>query len=42
VHKSTGFAGAEGPLPTLEGENAALAQAALPYYDALAAHKLQC
>ena len=42
VHKSTGFAGAEGPMPALEGENAALAQAALPYYHALAAQKLQC
>lgn len=42
VHKSTGFAGAEGPMPALEGENAALAQAALPYYQALAAQKLQC
>ena len=35
-------AGAEGPMPALEGENAALAQAALPYYHALAAQKLQC
>lgn len=42
VHKSTGFAGAEGPMPALEGESAALAQAALPYYHALAAQKLQC
>ena len=42
VHKSNGFAGAEGPMPDLEGENAALMQAALPYYHSLAAHKLQC
>ena len=41
VHKSTGFAGAEGPMPALEGEKAALAQAALPYYQELAAQKLQ-
>lgn len=36
VHKSTGFAGAEGPLPELEGEAAALAAAALPFYEELA------
>jgi len=36
VHRSTGFAGAEGPLPQLEGEVAALAEAALPYYEELA------
>jgi hypothetical protein len=36
VHRSTGFAGAEGPLPQLEGEVAALAEAALSYYEELA------
>lgn len=40
IHKSTGFAGAEGPLPTLSGEAARLAAAALPYYEALAAEKI--
>ncbi len=32
VHRSTGFAGAEGPLPELTGAYAELASAALPYY----------
>ena len=36
VHRSTGFAGAEGPLPELEGAAKALAEAALPYYEELA------
>ena len=40
VHASTGFEGAEGPLPMLSGEYAALAELALPYYERLAAHKL--
>ncbi len=40
VHRSTGFAGAEGPLPELEGEAAGLAEAALPYYEAMFAHRL--
>jgi hypothetical protein len=40
VHKSTGFAGAEGPLPALAGQAADLCAQALPYYDRLAAHKL--
>ncbi|HCP82190.1 MAG TPA: sulfotransferase family protein [Octadecabacter sp.] len=35
VHKSTGFAGAEGPLPELEGAAAELLDAALPYYEKL-------
>lgn len=35
VHASTGFAGAEGPLPELDGAYADLAQAALPYYERL-------
>ncbi|MCB1340777.1 MAG: HAD family hydrolase [Pseudooceanicola sp.] len=40
VHRSTGFAGAEGPLPELVGAAAALARQALPYYRQLAAQKL--
>nr|WP_106746638.1 sulfotransferase family protein [Yoonia maritima] len=40
VHQSTGFAGAEGPLPELEGEAAELCAQALPYYERLAARKL--
>jgi len=32
VHRSTGFAGAEGPLPDLPAALEAVAQAALPYY----------
>ncbi|MCG3268447.1 sulfotransferase [Yoonia sp. I 8.24] len=40
VHKSTGFAGAEGPLPELEGAAAELCAQALPYYERLAALKL--
>ncbi|MGR3585139.1 MAG: sulfotransferase-like domain-containing protein [Pseudooceanicola nanhaiensis] len=40
VHRSTGFAGAEGPLPDLEGDAAALAEAALPYYERLHARRL--
>ncbi|MFT4742830.1 MAG: hypothetical protein ACI91Z_000804 [Yoonia sp.] len=39
VHKSTGFAGAEGPLPTLTGDNLDLLENALPIYEKLAAHK---
>lgn len=35
VHRSTGFAGAEAPLPELTGENAALCEAALPAYLAM-------
>lgn len=33
VHRSTGFAGAEGSLPDLDPENAALLDAAMPYYE---------
>ncbi len=40
VHVSTGFEGAEGPLPELSGDYARLAEAALPYYERLAAQKL--
>ena len=35
VHRSTGFAGAEGPLPELSGEAATLAAEALPHYENL-------
>lgn len=35
VHRSTGFAGAEGGLPVLDGEAAALVKAALPHYEHL-------
>ena len=40
VHQSTGFAGAEGPLPTLSGQAAKIVEAALPSYEALARLKL--
>ncbi len=35
VHRSTGFDGPEGPLPDLPGPYAALAEAAMPYYQRL-------
>ena len=35
VHRSTGFADAEGPLPELDGEAAALVKEAMPYYERL-------
>lgn len=41
VHRSTGFEVAEGELPDLRGAYADLCQQALPYYEALAAHKLR-
>ena len=40
VHKSTGFAGAEGPLPDLSGRDLNLLENALPYYEKLAAQKI--
>ncbi|WP_298259152.1 HAD family hydrolase [uncultured Litoreibacter sp.] len=40
VHRSTGFAGAEGPLPQLEGHAAELCAMALPHYEALKTRKL--
>jgi hypothetical protein len=40
VHNSTGFAGAEGALPTLSGDAADLAKAAMPFYERLAAIKI--
>ena len=40
VHRSTGFADAEGDLPALETDYAEVAAQAMPYYDRLAAVKL--
>ncbi|MFC2969971.1 sulfotransferase-like domain-containing protein [Acidimangrovimonas pyrenivorans] len=40
VHRSTGFDGAEGPLPELDGDYARLAEQALPFYERLRAHCL--
>ena len=40
VHRSTGFEGAEGPLPALGGAYAGLAAQAFLYYQRLAEHKL--
>jgi len=40
VHRSTGFAGAEGPLPELTGHYAEVCAAALPYYERLKKVKL--
>lgn len=40
IHQSTGFGGAEGPLPELSPEQAALTSAALPYYEELSAFKI--
>lgn len=40
VHKSTGFAGAEGPLPKMDDAQARLLAAALPIYEKLAAQKI--
>ena len=40
VHYSTGFEEAEGALPKLSGAYADIASAAMPYYEALAAHKI--
>lgn len=41
VHQSTGFAGAEGPLPTLSGDAAVLLEKALPYYEKLHEKRLR-
>lgn len=41
VHRSTGFAAAEGPLPELSTAQARLAEAALPYYEKLSEVKLR-
>lgn len=40
VHASTGFAGAEGPLPELSGDLNALCAQAMPFYERLAARKI--
>jgi hypothetical protein len=40
VHRSTGFAEPEGPLPVLHGSHARVAEAALPYYESLRVHAL--
>lgn len=40
VWNSTGFAGAEGPLPELEGDAAALVAQARPFYEELCAVKI--
>lgn len=41
VHRSTGFAGPEAELPVLTGASAALAEAALPFYDRLFEQRLK-
>jgi Sulfotransferase domain len=41
VHRSTGFAGAEGDLPRLEGKAAELLDDALPLYERLSAIRLR-
>jgi hypothetical protein len=40
IHGSTGFAGAEGPLPEVTGRDAELVEQALPYYEKLKAKKI--
>ncbi|MEO9865658.1 MAG: HAD family hydrolase [Yoonia sp.] len=40
VHKSTGFAGAEGPLPELTGRDAELLEETLPYFERLSKEKI--
>ena len=40
VHRSTGFAGPEGPLPDLDGELQPLLAQAMPFYRALETRKL--
>ncbi|WP_296373342.1 HAD family hydrolase [Yoonia sp.] len=40
VHQSTGFAGAEGPLPQLTGDAKRLEDAAQPHYDVLYQQKI--
>ena len=40
VHRSTGFAGAEGPLPSLTGRNAALLEKTLPFYEKMFAARV--
>ncbi|WP_375264588.1 hypothetical protein [Planktotalea sp.] len=40
VHRSSGFASAEGDLPELRGELALINERALPLYERLAVHKI--
>ena len=40
VHASTGFAGAEGPLPELTGRDAELLEETLPYFERLSKEKI--
>ena len=40
VHRSTGVAGPEEPLPEVTGPLAELVDAAMPFYEAMAAHKI--
>ncbi|KAA9006887.1 sulfotransferase-like domain-containing protein [Histidinibacterium aquaticum] len=40
IHRSTGFAGAEGDLPELTGRDAALAEEAMPHYEKLLSLKI--
>ena len=41
IHRSTGFAGPEGPMPRLGGAATDLLAEALPHYSALAQHQLR-
>lgn len=41
VHRSTGFAGAEGPLPSLTDAQARMADAVMPYYERLKPYALK-
>lgn len=41
VHRSTGFAGPEGPLPALQGEYARMVDQVLPFYERLGAYRLR-
>ncbi|PIB26487.1 branched-chain amino acid aminotransferase [Amylibacter kogurei] len=40
VHNSTGFAGVEGPLPSLSDELATVCEQAMPYYEDMAKFKI--
>mmetsp|Transcript_18032 Transcript_18032/g.27535 ORF Transcript_18032/g.27535 Transcript_18032/m.27535 type:complete len:245 (-) Transcript_18032:6702-7436(-) len=40
VHRSTGFDGAEGALPQIDEDYARIVDAAMPFYETLAAHKI--
>lgn len=40
VHKSTGFAGAEGPLPNIKPQHTSLLDSALPAYQAMSKDKI--